>query len=470
MGAMLAFLAGCCPTFEETRVTDPDGVATGGMVDAVQGALDQFAAWTGREGVCVSEMRIVPDDEPDLDGYDGRFIPTGLILLSVEAAEWTPRHELCHALDEVEGISAAHEDAFRTHVFDDPDSYADSPEENFAHVCAEEPDDLAFARAFAPLCDRDDDAERAGIVLDEVLREADAESGIVGTVPVDVTRNLAFANEDYEGVLLGAVDGSGVAVLLANGVASLLRISAEGQVETNELPVFGGAEAGRLVTGEGEAFLLQLAPEEAAWRLDVEAGTVAEVAIPPGAAAATYFSGTVAGGAIWWLDAGAPGGQLRTWNPETGEEGTVPWPDDPPAWLWGGITQYSVGLASEGDRVVVATARGLLLYDRLDGTWQAAEAPAETLAMFRVSGAGDGKWVSLSPVVPGLEGNASSLSTLLVYDEATGGWLVPEEPCGASEFRGIAGLVADGANARMWDYGIDGTYDNRYFAKLAPRP
>lgn len=60
MVVLLLVACARCPTFEEMEVTDPDSVGDEGLVAEIEGAVADFQAWTGREGVCV------PDREPIL--------------------------------------------------------------------------------------------------------------------------------------------------------------------------------------------------------------------------------------------------------------------------------------------------------------------------------------------------------------------------------------------------------------------
>ncbi len=110
---LLALVVACaCPSFEEMEVRgEGDAEADARVADA----LADFAAWTGREGVCVPGVNVeavVRVRGVEVDGaYAG---PHGWIAVSagssdLDASTW---HELCHAIDDQEGHSAAQPDLF----------------------------------------------------------------------------------------------------------------------------------------------------------------------------------------------------------------------------------------------------------------------------------------------------------------------------------------------------------------------
>lgn len=112
LGALSPCLSvGCgCPDLADIEITDPDGVATEGMVEELSQAVEDFAAWTGRDAVCVGELRI----QEDVAWHGGDSSPSGRLQpgrkrISIEASGENLReiafHELCHALDHEEQLA-----------------------------------------------------------------------------------------------------------------------------------------------------------------------------------------------------------------------------------------------------------------------------------------------------------------------------------------------------------------------------
>lgn len=146
---LLGLLACGCPTFAEMEVC---GDADATFLAEVQGALDDFAAWTGREGVCVPEVRV--EEELGDGRVQGRYRgPHSAILLSRDAVD--PRtvtlHELCHALDEREGLADPE-------VFEPVEADDDYPTrdlriaEGFADRCQEGAEDLGLLAGVDDAC------------------------------------------------------------------------------------------------------------------------------------------------------------------------------------------------------------------------------------------------------------------------------------------------------------------------------
>lgn len=158
---LLACHAECVP-FEEMTVADPDDLDEGGIAAEIEGAIADFALWTGRGGVCVPGVTLVadvPEDDPDhrkVGSYRGRHDP----MLVQVSSNLTPRaitlHELCHALDYNEDLEESWpEGAFRAESVA-PDLDYDSVEtrihEAFARTCAVGPLDLVIATALDSQC------------------------------------------------------------------------------------------------------------------------------------------------------------------------------------------------------------------------------------------------------------------------------------------------------------------------------
>src|SRR5690606_31111666 len=48
-----------CPSFDEIRVTNPDGGASPEAMDEVRATVARFASWSGGDGACVDEIRLI---------------------------------------------------------------------------------------------------------------------------------------------------------------------------------------------------------------------------------------------------------------------------------------------------------------------------------------------------------------------------------------------------------------------------
>ncbi|CAN0453397.1 unnamed protein product, partial [Ectocarpus fasciculatus] len=103
-------MAGCgCPDFDE-MVVEQQAESLVWPLQNVADTVDEFAAWTGRDGVCVPGIEVV--QELDSQGvYRG---PMRKIIVRAGAVDGaiTTRHELCHALDQGEKISREHKALF----------------------------------------------------------------------------------------------------------------------------------------------------------------------------------------------------------------------------------------------------------------------------------------------------------------------------------------------------------------------
>lgn len=148
----LALLSACnpCPTWDELELVNADG-ATAEAVEEARAAIDEFAAWSGREGVCVSEVRL--EDEvvnEDGEALGGRYDLSGSVHVRMDGdITRIVRHELCHAVDHLEGwVSESHPELFGT----------DDPTEALADLCDDGPGDLTLAAALTARCDTDYDA------------------------------------------------------------------------------------------------------------------------------------------------------------------------------------------------------------------------------------------------------------------------------------------------------------------------
>ncbi|MCB9792505.1 MAG: hypothetical protein H6741_07220 [Alphaproteobacteria bacterium] len=150
--ALLALLGlgACMPGDAELRITDPDGLATAEQLDWIAEQLSRFTALTGPDRIGLDEIRVVPGRyEEGMSGFVfGRFVRRGGVRrvelteeLVLGRNETFFRHELCHALDDQEGISGHHADLL------DPDLNQDV---SWGYHL---PDGHPEAEVFALLCD-----------------------------------------------------------------------------------------------------------------------------------------------------------------------------------------------------------------------------------------------------------------------------------------------------------------------------
>lgn len=144
-----------CPSFEETQITG----ASAEQRAEIEAALADMQAWTGLDGVCVREVRMVGAEElPDSRGiWRGRNIELRETI-SGESLRFITRHELCHALDDHLGLSEQAPELFTGDYIqsDNYDTESLRRAEDFADACQHGPAvDSALATLLAPECDLD---------------------------------------------------------------------------------------------------------------------------------------------------------------------------------------------------------------------------------------------------------------------------------------------------------------------------
>lgn len=147
------FLAGCgCPSFDEMTVDDRTDMADFAFIDDIDAALADFAAWTGRDGVCVPEVRVVEtiDGETAAGIYQGPSWPI-LVDRGSHDPHTTTVHELCHALDHQEGHT---DPELFPPVEADSNYYTEAlrEREGFARACDDGPYDLGLTMFVEDAC------------------------------------------------------------------------------------------------------------------------------------------------------------------------------------------------------------------------------------------------------------------------------------------------------------------------------
>lgn len=154
---MLLLLLACapCTLFSEMTYDGPPDLAD---------IVADFAAWSGRDGVCVPGVEVVAEIDGEAH-MAGQFAGAGAPIRLAEAADYRVAlfHELCHALDAMEGLTDADPDpgdAVDTAVYDTP---ALRRKEAFALVCQDGPAAVSFEAALAERCGLDVDPARARV-------------------------------------------------------------------------------------------------------------------------------------------------------------------------------------------------------------------------------------------------------------------------------------------------------------------
>lgn len=264
-----------CPTFDETVVTNPDGEASAKAMDEARAALTEFAAWSGRAGVCVSEIRMEPAVvQANGDTAGGLYHREGWIEVEYSYSVTSRvRHELCHALDHQDGwASESRPDLFSS----------DRPHEDFAYLCDDGPRDLTLALGLDATCDADH-AEVLRYVNGLAYPRADVVTvAPTGALPLSVERQVVTGLPDHwEGgpaMADGAIWGLG-----GNGSAwsgLVVRVDpATGAATTWAVPE--GVERSVLVAAEdGPLVLISVGAPYGAWRFDTVTQTWASVPFP----------------------------------------------------------------------------------------------------------------------------------------------------------------------------------------------
>ncbi len=449
---LFALLACACPPFEDLPVLDRDGVATEEERGAVEQAIADFAAWTGRAGVCVDRIELVETIEDEPEKVGGLYDPGGpLGHIYLEPHGWQMHglalHELCHALDEDEGLVEAHPDVFPPSAEDDPEIY-DSDEllraERFAEACDAGPVARGLDRAFEAACGATVIDSASRFVDEEVFVEhadipvaVDAFGADEGD-PVELTlpdgAEVQSIVGDADGLLLLTVRHARVVGVLGAWYATVSRIALPtGEVVASwRAPLHDAAYlAGHLIPRDGGPpvlVLTNLARETFAYTLDEASGAFTELPLE----APIYRGAVVSGGVYWYLseepDVGmavngvhvadgtpaaapafadtfleiagaAPTGELIVYDGaywlvdvETGARTQLALPGSglsPLAWLDDGhLLLRARNVTLRGWRVL----EGYALHDRDAGTWALSTDPCANDAPWLTLPTGSGLW------------------------------------------------------------------------------
>jgi hypothetical protein len=408
---ILLALVGCgCPSFDETEVTDPDGVADEGFLSAIKDRIAAFAEWTGRDGVCVPEVRVLPEVHARGEEVGGKYSPiTHLIEISAgEDPALATTHELCHALDDVEDHSIDHPTLFRADDVEQSDLYPTKvirETESFARACESGPEAFGPVWDYSRLCNPDHADDQAFYLHDHVFTDAPwpfAEETIDwridhGSIAIDGT----FAGATTMGgdvAILTFDDAMLWMYLFAPGAPSLVR-------KVPLVPVDGVVTA-RLVdgyllltTGDGDAGIY----DTRLYAVDAATGALRDTGL---ALAGTLPMSAAASDGIVYVEGVIPNESLTfdVLDPAGGTAG----PGAAPAFGW---------FVPTAGGVVNMTNGAMDRYDRASDSWARQDIPS-----------GDAPWlIDEDHVLYALD--TGSGSTPVVYDVAAGEWILGEDPC-----------------------------------------
>lgn len=439
---LLALLA-ChaeCVAFEDMTVFDPDDLAGADMTTEIEAAIMDFAAWTGREGVCVPGVEIVadvPEDDPDnpkVGTYEG---PHDRILVQADATLSTRDitvHELCHALDYDEDLEESWPEGAFTAGSVDPDLDYDSVDtrthEAFARACAGGPTDLVVAAALDTQCGRLE-LTAADVYISTTVYPAYATTTFdptpftvtIDARPVDIDPRYAiYGAAGYDGEVLVLVDwydpgldGYRVGVLrLDPGTGSLL-----GRIDIRGLRPY--ASGVRMAVSDGRPVALVYAyggdaETTMAYEIDPTAGTATNLGfagLSRYVDAAADLDGVlyVAGRATG--DGGGP--ELTAWDHTTGASTRLL----ADTWVWA-LQPSSAGL-ERGDM------SGMYRLEA-DGLWIPLATRPSYFLGFLPTSANERLWFGGPDETPAL------------LDMATHQWRLPADPCAVPPLVGIRAL------------------------------
>lgn len=399
-----AALTGChptCPPFDQVEVEDPQGLLVPTARQGIQQALDDFAAWTDRDGVCVPSVQVVDDRGHWWAGYYLRpGAPIRVGPYPTRSYDLT-LHELCHAIDEVEGIVDQHPRHFHEGLVDDGRYWTPALRraEGFAQLCDDGPVDAAMRRRLVEECgvgmallpQRELLQDQVFLGVPRLPWDAPAwrgerrPPGSLADLDADWTtlserlavpgqelvlaRPAAPGRERPDGILLLALDpetGAGAPVA---------------RLDPGELSLDALAGAGfSLLPGDAGLLALSDAPGRPGWRLDPATG--ASLRLPWSAPPRTTRWALAELGGRLLVQEAADRWALALLDPKSGEAEAIAWDrdllvervtvDPEGAWLWA-WEEGLLRLSADGTlSVAAALPAGVDARDALplaDGRW-----------------------------------------------------------------------------------------------------
>ncbi len=401
------FVAGCtCPSFADMVVTDPDDLADDTFEAEIADGIATFAAWTGRDGVCVPEVRILPDVAPEAEvtiggAYIAQHVPIAIRAGVPEVGRVTT-HELCHALDDVEGHSTANPTVFPAGGVAQSLLYPTDAlrgDESFARACEDGPSSNVSERLDV-LC---------GVGGDPKARYLDAHVFAAGTpfsdetVPMSVTERTLTMTDPI--IAVGASDDMLLVVTTDRRTVRVTEVDPGTGESQRTMEVAAGTDVVAAQVAPGLVLLTRLDASELetevlAFDLDTAAvDVVGSIEFLP-------FSSTHSDGIAYAAGSSHPGPSLRAWDLTTGEE--LPIAASP---LWGSLEPTDGGL------LVFDGWGGLARYDRSADRWMQEEIP--------------GGWVGWRHGTDGLLYilHGGDTYTPALYDLDTDTWRLVDPPC-----------------------------------------
>lgn len=422
------------------KVTDPDGVADEDLLSEIEGAVADFEAWTGRDGVCVPSIRVqadVPEEEPGSDVvgmYQGDHQPILVQSGSVLSAHEIVIHELCHALDYHEDLSESWPaGAFRAEDITEDLNYpkgAKRTHEDFARTCDDAPDDLTLVLALDAQCGTQSWGDDGKFIASVVYPQFPSATINPEPFSFDVRSTVLAFGSDYW--IYGAVGVEGELLVLVDrldegidrGRVGVLRIDpTTGEVEDWVEILTGVPEQWLRLALSDEALVALISrpgtgadgeePLTEAFRFDPTTGTTINLGLeglPTSPGAAAYIDG------ILYVSSYTG---LSSWDTSDGSRTDLD-------------TDPSISR-------LVPTPEGLEK-ETLDGVFRLVEGSWVTLVTkpayfwsFLPMGGDQRLWL----------GGPSS--TLAIFDGASSEWRLPEDACTPQDiFSNVSMLTVDG--------------------------
>lgn len=460
------------------QVTDPDGVAASGEVDLVESVIENFRDASGRVGVCVPEVQIVPEGDPHLSEFVGAYtsphqpiyVQTGLGDL-----DRVTRHELCHALDQLEALHDGEAVLFPpgsvTQSLYDTDELRTG--EAFARACAEGARGAGLRRTVFGACGIEPDTASNQFVLDNVYPDAGYD---FSSQDVSIERY-----SDEEGLPLGAVavaralSGSHAFVLgeflesdyttySSDPALFEIDLATGGLLAEIDIPVdhHDNQVDWSIFTEGDDVIVVESRDEGTGWSINLDEGTASRIDAFPIPGGRTSFAGVIGGGrTLWYSDiSGAQAPTLREFDLSSGTGSEIAWPDELEGW----DSEVYGWVDSDGALLGASYRRGILARDVESGTWEVVAGLDST--ELRGSSLDPTGQVIAAVTLSTLDQVDADVDTLVIYDTSAGIWSIPTDPCGAASTAGPFPLT-NGDDAWIWDWGpVEGIYSGKYFGHV----
>ncbi|MDP2316598.1 MAG: hypothetical protein Q8P41_27135 [Pseudomonadota bacterium] len=453
---LLSLLAACtpCPTFAETVTTDPDGVGDAAVYEGIAQGIADFAAWTGRAGVCVPEVQVRADVWPEYPSVIGRYQGSGEpILVEPEATEVARvvRHELCHALDTQEDHSAPNEDLFPTEATPKSDLYPTDEarsRETFADACEAEPTDIVLAQVLGERCSRDLVPAPTRYLHETVwtgveptpISDTPRDIGIIAT---DVTLDPDLYVDGVAGLDGALVLGVNWFVLeLDRYVTGLVRVDTTTGALSARIELPRDVEhPGQVVVAASDGDVVAFVQGEtlAAYRVDLDTGAAEPI---PLSGLPDYVEGAAVSEGALYVHGYAHRACVTGWCTEPvllayDLDSAAPIDLPSPGRVW------SVRPAVGG--IEAHTDAGFARYERIVGTWDILPAPY-----------GIGGFARLSEHERVFAYAHGDLRGTVVLDLEARSWHLASDPCGTGAFGGRWADVGDAPYLLGGYYAEDG--------------